>query len=79
MNLIKIAENVYVEPSEVSSVEREIVKKWQSSSPSDGRYVETFNGSRVILKCGRKVYVDGVMPDEIIRCLKPAPDKEVSE
>ena len=68
-HLIKIAPEVYVQKDEVVSVERETTYKWASPSPSDNCLLTDFDGSRVILKNGRKVYVRGVFPDEILKIL----------
>lgn len=68
--MLKITENVYVDPNDVSSVEREICRQFISTRPSGGHYKETFNGSRIILKNGQKVYADKIMPDEVLRILE---------
>lgn len=67
--IVEINDELFIDTDEVVSVEREIVKEFRSSSPSDGYYVETFNGSRVILKNGRKIYANGVMPKDLMKKL----------
>jgi hypothetical protein len=69
-NLIKIAPEVFVRSDEVVSVERDTTYKYSSSSPSDYCLLKDFDGSRVILKNGRKVYVRGVFPAEILKMLE---------
>lgn len=70
IGLVQIAKEVYVVPNDVVSVERQIINSYVGGSPSDSCYEKTFDGSRLILKNGRKVYVNGVMPDGILEILK---------
>lgn len=72
MKLVQVAEEVYVDPDDISSVQREIVHEYASSNPSDGHKVKTFDGSRIILKNGRKVFVDKVKPEAILLLIKEA-------
>jgi hypothetical protein len=69
MNLIKIAEEVYVDPDDVVSIEHDVVNEYVGMSPSDSTMKEKFNGSRLTLKNGRKVFVNYVMPSEILLIL----------
>ncbi len=64
--MIKITEEIFLIPSEVVSVEREIVNKWVPDRPSSGHYEQDFYGSRITLKNGQKVFVRGMEPNEII-------------
>lgn len=68
-NFIKLAPEVYVKPDEVISVERETTYKDRSPSPSDSCLIKDFDGSRVILKNGRKIYIRDVFPDAILKML----------
>lgn len=67
--LIEVSPEVFVDPSEVVSVEHDVVKEYESFSPSDCDMRTTFDGSRIILKNGRKVFVNGVMPSLIMKML----------
>lgn len=69
MNLIKIADEVFVRPDEVVSVERDTTYEWESSSPSDSNIRVNFDGSRIILKNGRKIFIRNVFPEAILKTL----------
>lgn len=71
--LTHINDDVYLRSEDVVSVEREIINEYTSPSPSDVRLVETFNGSRVTLKNGRKVFVRGMVPKEILEKFTDTP------
>jgi hypothetical protein len=71
VNLVEIAKNTFIDPSTVVSIEHDVVNEWATPSPSDSRMVKVFDGTRITLNNGRKVFVNGVMPEEIIRRLKP--------
>lgn len=68
-NLVEIAPEIFVKPCEVVAVQRETTYKYASQSPSDCCLLTDFDGSRVILENGRKVYVRGVFPAAIIAIL----------
>jgi hypothetical protein len=53
MNLIEIDKGVFVNPSEIEAIEDN--GYWVHGSPSDVSYWNK-DGSRIILKSGRKVY-----------------------
>lgn len=67
--MIEIGPEIFVDPKDVSSVEREVISRNGGISLSDCQMVEVFNGSRVILKNGRKIFVDGVLPSKILEKL----------
>lgn len=69
MKLIKIAPCVFVDPSEVVSVERDTTYV-HGPSPSDTHPYVDFDGSRVTLKSGRKLFVRDVFPEQIIQLLQ---------
>lgn len=69
MSLVKVCEDTYLNPSEVVAVVRDTTYKYESPSPSDTNMIKDFDGSRIVLKCGRKVFVNGVFPDEILEKL----------
>ena len=73
MNIIEVATNIFINPDEVVSIEHDGVNRY---TPSGGFISSSFNGSRITLKNGRKVFVDGVMPKEIIAKLSANEDKE---
>jgi len=54
--MIEISDNVFVDPKDVAAVEEHIVTKYLGSF-SDSYPVKDFEGSRIILKNGRKIYV----------------------
>lgn len=56
IKIIEITPDIFFELNEFVSCQEEIVNKWQSTSPSDGYYTETFNGCVITLKNGRKMY-----------------------
>ena len=77
MGLVEIEKGIFVEPSDVSSIEDH--DYWGSRSPSDS-FLES-SGSRIILKNGLKIYVKCTraidVHDMLFRPIKdvvPAPD-----
>ena len=64
MRLIEIAQNVHINPDEIVSIEHDDLSY---EIPSGGYVGSNFNGTRIILKNGRKVFVNRVMPSEIIK------------
>jgi hypothetical protein len=54
--MIEVVENVFINPDEVASVEEHVTTKYLGSF-SDSYPVKDFEGSRVILKSGRKIYI----------------------
>ena len=81
MILVRLAPEVFVDPNDVSSIEHDVVKDYRGGSPSDTHYVESFNGTRITLKNGRKVFLNHVMPTKVIEQLglKPIVVNSVSE
>lgn len=69
MKLIKIDDNTFLNSDEVCSVEYDCTYKYGSESPSDTCLIKDFEGTRVILKNGRKVFIKNIMPDEIVEKL----------
>jgi hypothetical protein len=69
MNLVKLHEGVFVDPSEVASIQAEVVSQYNSPSISDNSMCETFNGLIVTLKNGRKIAIDKVSPNELMTIL----------
>lgn len=68
-NLIEVHKNIFIDPSEVVSVEHDVVKDYCSASISDHSMYEKFNGSKIYLKNGRKIHIDGVMPKTVLEKL----------
>ena len=71
--LVKVCNNTYINPSEVVAVVHDTTYKYRTASPSDTNMIKDFDGSRIVLKCGRKVFVNGVFPDEILAKLEAPP------
>lgn len=69
MTLVKLTDDVFVNPNEVVTVER---LDMSYETPSGGFVNSSFNGSRIILKCGRKLHLNKIMPDEIMAKLNQA-------
>ena len=67
--MIKITDEIYVDPDQVVSVEREKVHSYRSYSLSDTTTYCSFDGTRITLKNGRKVFVENIMPDKIMEVL----------
>lgn len=64
--MIKITEDVFILREDVVSIQREIVTKFHSTSPSDCGYETTeFNGSVITMKNGRKIFIPTLVPVEI--------------
>lgn len=61
---IEVAKEVFIDPAEVASVERDTV--YNSNSPSGTNIYVNFDGSRIILKNGRKIFINKVMPNEVM-------------
>ena len=72
--LIKITDDVIVDPIEVSSVQSEVVHKYCGGSPSDSSTYIDFQGSVMTLKNGRKIYVKFMTPEEILHKLGGVPN-----
>lgn len=70
MKLVSITENVFIDPTEVCSVQAEQVKNYTSGSISDHTMHVTFDGSIITLKNGRKIAVDKFSPQMILDKLK---------
>lgn len=64
--MIQLADEIFVDPLEVVSVERDTTYKYSSPSPSDSTLLVDFDGSKIFLKNGRKVFVRGIFPKEIM-------------
>jgi hypothetical protein len=71
MKLVKINETVFIDPTEVCSIEKNTVEHSNSPSGSDSWF--SWTGSVVTLKNGRKIYVKDLSPDTIFELLKPDP------
>lgn len=74
MIIIEVTNSIFFELSEFVSCQNEVVNKYESTSPSDGYYVEKFNGCVITLKNGRKVYADKVQASDVLNKLKNASD-----
>jgi hypothetical protein len=66
----QIKDQIYVLCEEVASVERHQVKETFACNFYELKTRITFDGSKIILKNGKEILVDEVMPDEIIKKLK---------
>lgn len=69
MNLIEVAKDVFIDPNEVASVEYDATYKW-SGSWSGGCNIKDFEGSRVTMKNGRKIFIKDVSPHTVMVRLK---------
>lgn len=67
--MIQITEDIFIDPAEVASVERDTTYKYDSPSPSDATLLVDFDGSKIFLKNGRKVFVRNIFPKEIMQKL----------
>lgn len=67
---VEINSKVIVDPDEVCSIQEEITSQDMSSGPSGSCMRETFRGSVMTLKNGRKIYVETLTPREINAKLK---------
>lgn len=67
--MIKITEDVYINKEDLVSIQREETVSWHGS-PSDSYPVKDFSGSVLTLKNGRKIYVKGLYPQDIMELLK---------
>jgi len=67
--MVQLTDEIFVDPLEVVSVERDTTYKYSSPSPSDSTLLVDFDGSKIFLKNGRKVFVRGVFPKEIMQKL----------
>jgi len=74
MNLVKIANEFYVNPSDVVSVEPSFEANFGSLSNEEG--ITTFYGSVVSFRCGCKIYVADTRPDSIIDLLNGLGEEE---
>jgi hypothetical protein len=64
MSLLRITDGVEVDPSEIASIQEEVVHK--SSSPSGSSSYISFSGSVITIKnSGRKIYVRDFTPERI--------------
>lgn len=72
--MIKINENIYINKDDLVSVQEEIVTKYSSPNPSDFSTYYDFVGSVMTMKNGRKIFVRGMSPKEIMNvvCQKGA-------
>lgn len=61
--IVEINDELFIDTDEVVSVERE---NCSYHTPSGGYVSSNFDGSRVILKNGRKIYVNGMMPKDLM-------------
>jgi hypothetical protein len=67
--MIKLKENVYVNPGEIASIQHE--ELWTTvGSITDFIRKKYFDGSIVTLKCGRKISIPDVKPDQIAEKIK---------
>lgn len=76
--MIKITDDIFIDPTEVASVERDTTYKYSSPSPSDTTLLVDFDGSKIFLKNGRKVFVRNIFPKEIMQKLGLLP-KDTSD
>lgn len=76
VNLIQITPEIFVDPSEVVSVEHDQTFR-DCGSISDPCMVKEFDGTRITLKNGRKVFINHTMPSEVIS--KLSQDKKECE
>jgi len=70
--IVEIRDDLFIDTSEVVSVEHE---NNSYDTPSGGYVGGNFNGSRVILKNGHKIYVNGMMPRDLMLKLGLINDK----
>lgn len=70
--IVEINDELFIDTDEVVSVEHE---NNSYETPSGGYVGRNFNGSRVILKNGRKIYVNGMKPKELMEKLGLLPKK----
>lgn len=64
--IVEINDELFIDTDEVVSVEHE---NNSYNTPSGGYVGGNFNGSRVILKNGHKIYVNGIMPKDLMNKL----------
>lgn len=64
--IVEIAPEVYIDSEEFASVERDTTYKYSSPSPSDTTLLVDFDGSKIFLKNGRKIFVKGIFPKEVM-------------
>jgi hypothetical protein len=69
MKLIEVHKEVWIDPEDITSVEHDVVSR-DYGGISDCDMREVFNGTRITLKNGRKVFIDGVMPSVILAKIK---------
>ncbi len=72
--MIEVTEKIIVDPTEVCSVQEEIVREYIPAPISDGSMHTTFEGSVMTLKNGRKIYIKGMTPKQINEKLFPMGD-----
>jgi len=69
-NLKQIAPNTFVDPNEVVSIEHDETYRYEGLSPSDSCMIKDFDGTKLTLKNGRKVFINNMMPSEVLELLK---------
>ena len=68
--LLKIDDETYIVPTEIVSIVADATFKVSGDSPSDTCMVKDFEGSKITLKNGRKIFVKNKTPDEILKILE---------
>jgi hypothetical protein len=63
--MVEITEGIFVNKDEVCSIQEEKTVSWHGS-PSDSFPVDSFVGSVITMKNGRKIYVKNLSPKEIM-------------
>lgn len=65
MNLLKLNETTFIDPLEIVSIEYDATFK-NVGGASDACMVKDFDGTRLTLKNGRKVFIHGMHPSEVV-------------
>ncbi len=71
MSIVQITDKIFFERSEFASCQEEIVRRDMSRSISDENIQTVFEGSVITLKNGRKIYVEGMTPAQILEKVSP--------
>lgn len=75
MAMIKLKAGVFVNPDDISSIQHE--ELWRNvGSITDYVSKKYFDGSIVTLKCGRKISIADIKPEEIFKKLENGGENE---
>lgn len=69
--MFKIDDDTYIAKEDISAIQNEEIWGDSGSISSASPYLK-FKGSRIILKNGRKIFVKGKNPAQIIKELNPS-------